>query len=114
MQKAFQPSIKSWSAALNRPSYPSISAAEGGCCAKLTKLDPRLITAISLLSQRCGDLLLLIHADFQGPDNPLHLVVVAVMYQRQADHAILGFDTEVSDQAVGIKMTVFGAYALVL
>ena len=34
------------------------------------------------------------------------------MHQRQAHHAILGVESEIIDQAVGVKMTILGAYAL--
>ena len=36
-------------------------------------------------------------------------MLVAVVHQRQAHHAVLGIDAEIADQAMRVKVAVFGA-----
>jgi hypothetical protein len=47
---------------------------------------------------------------FQRLQYPVDVVLVAVMHQRQAHHAIVRVDAEVGDQAMRVKIAVLGAY----
>jgi hypothetical protein len=56
----------------------------------------------------------LVHSAIERREDGLDVLLVSIMHQRQAYHAILGIHTQIAHQAVRVKNSVLGAGTLVL